>query len=202
MASVMNTKMVKLSMISQGLFFTISDKSSFIDDFCSNVGTTRSLVERKVINNKYEDDWTLVGSKKGNGTTSETHQYTFYDDVSDLNATSLEYRLKQIDYNGNYSYSEIVEVNNFTPNIFVLEQNYPNPFNPSTLIKYSIADKQFVTLKVYDVLGNEISTLVSETKPAGNYEVEFNANNISAGVYYYTIITDNFVETKKMILLK
>jgi len=168
----------------------------------TEINNQRFEIERKVINNEYKDEWTLIGFKDGNGTTSETHQYTFYDDVSNFNATSLEYRLKQIDYNGNYSYSEIVEVNNLTPNSFVLEQNYPNPFNPSTIIKYSITDKQFVTLKVHDILGNEISTLISEIKPAGNYEIEFNADNISAGVYYYTIITDNFVQTKKMVLLK
>ena len=126
----------------------------------------------------------------------------FYDDVSDLNALSLEYRLKQIDFNGNYSYSQIAIVENLEPKSFVLEQNYPNPFNPSTIIKYSITQKQFVTLKVYDILGNEISTLVSEIKPAGNYEIEFNANKISAGVYYYTIMTENIIQTKKMILLK
>ena len=116
--------------------------------------------------------------------------------------TSLEYRLKQIDFNGQYSYSEIITVDNLAPNGFVLEQNFPNPFNPSTNIKYAITNKQFVSLKVYDVLGNEIVTLVNEEKPAGSYEVEFNANRLSAGVYYYSIVTDNFVQTKKMILLK
>jgi hypothetical protein len=84
----------------------------------------------------------------------------------------------------------------------VLEQNYPNPFNPSTRIKYAVLNKQFVSLKVYDLLGNKITTLVNEEKPAGTYEVEFNANHLSAGVYYYTIVTDGFVQTKKMILLK
>ncbi len=110
--------------------------------------------------------------------------------------------MKQIDFNGTYNYSEIITVDNLAPNGFVLEQNYPNPFNPSTRIKYAIAGKQFVSLKVYDVLGNEIAALVNEEKPAGTYEVEFEANKLSAGVYYYTIVTDNFVQTKKMILLK
>jgi hypothetical protein len=110
--------------------------------------------------------------------------------------------LKQIDYSGTYAFSEIVSVDNLAPNGFVLEQNYPNPFNPSTHIKYAVANKQFVSIKVYDVIGNEIATLVNEEKPAGSYEVEFSANHLSAGVYYYSIVTANFVQTKKMILLK
>ena len=90
--------------------------------------------------------------------------------------------MKQIDFNGQFSYSDIVSVDNLAPNGFVLEQNYPNPFNPSTHIKYAVANKQFVSIKVYDVIGNEIATLVNEEKPAGSYEIEFNVGNISAGV--------------------
>ena len=159
-------------------------------------------IYRRDFENGKAGDWTLIGFRESNGTTSEPTFYNFEDDITGLNATSLEYRLKQIDYNGSYTYSEIITIDNLAPNGFVLEQNYPNPFNPSTQIKYSIAGKQFVTLKIYDILGNEIVTLVNEEKPAGTYEVEFNANNLSAGVYYYTIVTDNFVQTKKMILLK
>jgi len=88
------------------------------------------------------------------------------------------------------------------PDQFGLEQNYPNPFNPSTTIKYSIYITEFVTLKVYDVLGNEVATLVNEEKPAGSYEVHFNAAELSSGIYFYELQTGNFVGTKKMILLK
>ena len=88
------------------------------------------------------------------------------------------------------------------PNQFILEQNYPNPFNPSTIIQYAIASRQFVTLKVYDVLGNEVSTLVNEEKPVGNYEVNFNAGGLSSGIYFYKLQTGSFIETKKMMLLK
>jgi len=80
--------------------------------------------------------------------------------------------------------------------------NYPNPFNPTTAIKYQIPELSFVTLKVYDVLGNEITTLVNEEKPAGLYEVEFNKNGLTSGVYFYQLKSESFVETKKMILLK
>jgi carboxypeptidase T len=93
---------------------------------------------------------------------------------------------------------------------FSLEQNYPNPFNPSTIIKYSIPSvitsgvkqSQFVSLKVFDVLGNEVATLVNEVKAAGSYEVEFNATGLSSGVYFYKLQTGSFVETKKMIIMK
>jgi hypothetical protein len=85
---------------------------------------------------------------------------------------------------------------------FNLEQNYPNPFNPSTSIKYAISNKQFVSLKVYDVLGNDVATLVSEQKPAGIYEIEYDASNLSSGIYYYKLVAGSFTDTKKMILLK
>ncbi|HEX9253175.1 MAG TPA: T9SS type A sorting domain-containing protein, partial [Ignavibacteriaceae bacterium] len=85
---------------------------------------------------------------------------------------------------------------------FSLEQNYPNPFNPSTSIQFAIANRQFVTLKVYDVIGNEVATLVNEEKAAGSYKIDFNATSLSSGVYFYKLQTNSFVETKKMTLLK
>ena len=88
------------------------------------------------------------------------------------------------------------------PDKFELSQNYPNPFNPTTNINFSISNAQFVTLKIYDMLGKEIATLVNEKLNAGSYKVNWNASAISSGVYYYRITAGNFVETKKMILLK
>ena len=84
---------------------------------------------------------------------------------------------------------------------FVLQQNYPNPFNPITSIQYAVISNQFVTLKIYDMLGNEIATLVDEFKPAGKYEVEFNAIGLSSGIYFYTLQRNNNIITKKMVLL-
>ena len=103
--------------------------------------------------------------------------------------------------------------NNKIPKTFSLYQNYPNPFNPSTNIQYAISSRQFVTLKVYDIIGNELATLVSEEKPAGTYEVNFNTSSLpsrqagikhipSSGIYFYTLTAGSFVETKKMILMK
>ena len=101
----------------------------------------------------------------------------------------------------------LINENPNLPDRFYLYQNSPNPFNPSTIIKYTIPNviakqSQFVTLKVYDVLGNEVATVVSEEKSAGTYEVEFNADNLPSGVYFYKLKAGNFIETKKMILLK
>ena len=83
-----------------------------------------------------------------------------------------------------------------------LEQNYPNPFNPTTTIKYQIPELSFVTIKVYDVLGNEVATLINEEKPAGSYTVDFNGHEIPSGIYFYRLESGPFTQTKKLILLK
>ncbi|MCH8035115.1 MAG: T9SS type A sorting domain-containing protein [Bacteroidetes bacterium] len=88
------------------------------------------------------------------------------------------------------------------PNAFKLQQNYPNPFNPTTTINYQIPKISFVTLKVYDVLGKEVVALVNEEKPSGNYVVEFDANRLPSGIYFYRLQAGSFVETKKMVLMK
>jgi CubicO group peptidase (beta-lactamase class C family) len=95
-----------------------------------------------------------------------------------------------------------VEEGELHPLTYRLEQNYPNPFNPSTTIKYSIPNFSFVNLKVYDILGNEVATIVNEEKPAGSYEVNFEAKGLSSGIYFYKLQAGSFVETRKMILMK
>ncbi len=97
---------------------------------------------------------------------------------------------------------QVVTADLSTPATFALEQNYPNPFNPSTNISYSIPNNSFVTLKVYDMLGNEVATLVNEDKEAGNYQVTFDASALSNGVYFYRLQANGFDITKKMILMK
>lgn len=98
--------------------------------------------------------------------------------------------------------SDVKELDNGIPDEFALMQNYPNPFNPSTTIRYSIPEASFATIKIYDMLGNEVATLVNEEQPAGNYEVDFNAAGLSSGIYFYKLQVAGFVETKKMILMK
>jgi hypothetical protein len=88
------------------------------------------------------------------------------------------------------------------PTEFALMQNYPNPFNPSTVISYQLPVSSNVTLKVYDILGNEVATFVNEEKPAGSYEVKFDASGLSSGIYFYKLQAGSLVETKKMILLR
>jgi len=101
-----------------------------------------------------------------------------------------------------YIVVSVDDENNSLPEQFSLEQNYPNPFNSSTKIRYQIPELSFVAIKIYDVLGNEITTLVNQEKPIGNYEVEFDADALSSGIYFYRLKAGNFVQTKKMILMK
>jgi len=98
----------------------------------------------------------------------------------------------------------ITDVENIdgVPSEFSLSQNYPNPFNPSTAINFSIAEKGFVTLKVFNLLGQEVALLVNEEKAAGHYNVNFNASQLASGMYVYRLQTENFTSTKKMILMK
>jgi hypothetical protein len=99
-------------------------------------------------------------------------------------------------------FPSVEDSTNILPTEFSLRQNYPNPFNPVTSIQYTINSKQLISLKVYDILGNEIATLVNEEKPAGEYEVEFNGSELPSGIYFYQLKAGNYIETKKMMLLK
>ncbi len=149
---------------------------------------------------KTKNIWKEIGFIEGKGTTSEIQYYSFIDE--NVPSGKYRYRLKQVDFDGTFEYSEIIEVVVGTPTEFSLGQNYPNPFNPSTTINYSIPEFSFVTLKVYDVLGSEVATLVNEDKSVGSYEVEFDANELTSGIYFYKIQAGSFVETKKMVLMK
>jgi hypothetical protein len=110
--------------------------------------------------------------------------------------------LKQVDFSGTFKYSNIIEASSVALSEFGLNQNYPNPFNPATLIKYSIAKRGNVTLKVYNVLGKEAAVLVNGEKEAGNYEINFNASGLSSGVYFYELSSAGSRLTKKMIIMK
>ena len=144
-----------------------------------------------------KNNFVPVGFVKGSGTTTEPQTYSYIDNISG----NFYYRLKQLDFNGTFEYSYVVEAYTL-PETFWLNQNYPNPFNPSTKIKFVIPQSSFVNLKVYNVLGNEVATLINEEKLPGEYEVEFNASDLASGIYFYTIRAGNFSQTKKLILLK
>lgn len=153
-------------------------------------------VQRKTSN----ADFVTIAFVEGKGTTQNPQSYSYTD--KNLEYGKYSYRLKQVDLNGNFSYSDIVEVDARIPNKFGLNQNYPNPFNPSTTISYEIAKETNVSLKVYDAIGNEIATLVNETKAPGTYEVIFDGSNLTNGVYFYKIDAGSFTATKKLILMK
>ena len=145
-------------------------------------------------------EFIAIGFVKGQGTSTQKNNYSFLD--KDTDSGKYYYRLKQIDFDGNYEYSKVVAVE-FNPIItYSLEQNYPNPFNPSTEINFTLANSGNITLKVYDSLGIEVATLVAEFMKSGKHSVKFNAKNFRSGVYYYKITADNFTSTRKMLLIK
>ncbi|HPN37545.1 MAG TPA: YCF48-related protein [Melioribacteraceae bacterium] len=155
-------------------------------------------IQRKLSNGNL---WQKVLFIKGEGTSTEINEYNFID--HNLLPNSYNYRLKQIDYDGSESYSKVIEVNLVElPLSIMLEQNYPNPFNPKTNIKFSIPQKQFVSLKVFNILGKEIITLVNEELNSGNYLKVFNANNLSSGVYFFQLQAGETRLVKKMNLIK
>ncbi len=157
-------------------------------------------IERK----ERDIEYRKIGFVSGFGTTAESHNYNYTDE--DLGPGNYTFRLKQIDLSGTFEYSNSIEVEVINELVFSIKQNYPNPFNPSTNIQYAIGNRQFVQLRIYDVLGNEIATLVNEEKPAGVYEIEFQSTVVShqlaSGVYYYQLRAGDFLETKKMTLVK
>jgi hypothetical protein len=148
------------------------------------------------------NDFIMIGFVDGEGSSTEINYYSFSDNPKLIGVNQLYYRLKQVDFDGTFSYSNIVNVSYDVPAEFVLSQNYPNPFNPSTTISYFVPKESFVSIKVYDFLGREVTTLVNETKSTGSYELSFDASSLPSGTYFYTLIADNYSATKKMIILK
>jgi hypothetical protein len=141
----------------------------------------------------------------GFGTTSETQVYTYSD--RSVEVGSYSYRLKQIDFDGTFDYSNVVEVDVPAPSVFALDQNYPNPFNPSTKINFQLKVDSKVSLKVFDILGQEVATLINTNLVAGGHSVNFDASALNSGVYLYRIEAtgidgSNFIDVKKMILTK
>mgnify|MGYP001163452251 CR=1 FL=1 len=145
-------------------------------------------------------EWRKIGFVNGKGTTTTANDYSFTD--NEITNGKSYYRLKQIDFDGTFSYSNEVEVDYKVPVSYSLEQNFPNPFNPETEISFSLAKSDNVTLKVYNILGSEVATLVNEFLEAGKHTIKFNASDLTSGVYLYTIKSGNFTATRKMILMK
>jgi len=165
------------------------------------------FVERRA---ESEANFTTVPNSfiPGHGTTIEPQYYSFVDTT--LTQPSVYYyRLRQVDLDGSIHYTQSVSVNvtilavlEREPQEFRVHQNYPNPFNPSTQIRYEVPRPSSVLLRVYDLLGQEVATLVNEAKQPGRYEVQWNAERFSSGVYFYRLQAGDYVETKKLLLLK
>lgn len=160
-------------------------------------------VERKMI--APNSAWQKVGFVNGYGTVQEQKNYLYIDNK--LQAGRYSYRIKQIDYNGNFEYFELpVDVIIGAPENFSMSQNYPNPSNPRSKIDFQIPVDGDVSLTVYDMLGKEISVLVNEFKKADFYSVEFDGSSLATGVYFYRILIKSqsitYNKTLKMILVK
>jgi hypothetical protein len=145
-------------------------------------------------------EFATIAFVPGHGTTTETKSYKFVD--AGLSAGSYSYRLKQVDFNGTFSYSDIVNVDVTRPFQFELAQNYPNPFNPNTTINFSIPQSSNVTLKIFNTLGQEVATLISENMESGVHTINFDASTLNSGIYFYRLDAGQYSEVRKMTLIK
>jgi hypothetical protein len=156
-------------------------------------------IERKTKEERRET-WEVIGFVEGHGNSNSPKQYSFKD-KNPVGGSNFSYRLKQIDTDGKFEYSDFVEVL-LVPDEFFLSQNFPNPFNPSTTIRFSLPKQTQLKLNLYNMLGELVETIAEGNYEVGNYKVTFNASNLPSGVYIYRIESSDFVQTKKMMLLK
>ncbi|WP_407931472.1 T9SS type A sorting domain-containing protein, partial [Ignavibacterium album] len=154
-------------------------------------------VERRI----NEGEWNTLGFVKGNGNSNSPKQYSYTDNDLFAGSSKFQYRLKQIDTDGQFEYSDAIEVE-IVPTQFELSQNYPNPFNPSTTIRFSLPKETRLKINIYNLLGQLVETLAEGNYEAGYHKVTFNASFLPSGAYIYRIESDAFVQVKKMMLLK
>lgn len=157
-------------------------------------------VERTININGSANHWKNIGFVEGSGNSNSPKNYLFTDNPSI--GSKYYYRLKQIDSDGQFEYSNIINIDLKMPNQYELHQNYPNPFNPTTSITYNLPVDGMVTLNVYDILGNEVAALVSENQKAGAYTIPFEAVGLASGVYICRMTAGSFNTTVKMMLMK
>lgn len=144
--------------------------------------------------------WSKIGFVEGYGNTACPKEYLFRDNPTGYNV--YHYRLKQIDLDGKYEYSNVVSIKITSPNNYSLNQNYPNPFNPITKISYNIPLDGFVIIKIYDVLGNEVASLINENQKAGSYVTTFDGSKYSSGIYILRLSSGDYNSSIKMTLMK
>ena len=176
---------------------SLSDKNVLLT-WATETETNNHLFEVERRNKNL--DWMTIGFVSGHGTTTAGNNYNYTD--KNVESGIYFYRLKQIDFDGSFSYSNSVEINVNMPVTFSLEQNYPNPFNPTTKIVFTIPKAGKVSLKIYDVLGEKIRTLINRKMSDGEHKIKFNALDLPSGIYIYTLRSGNFTASKKMVVLK
>jgi hypothetical protein len=160
-------------------------------------------VERAQINSNFEiqnSNFEKIGLVEGHGNSNSPKDYSYVDNK--VTGGNYSYRLKQIDTDGSFEYSKIIEVQFGLPQKYELSQNYPNPFNPVTTIQFSLPQSGNVKLSVYNLLGEQVIDLVDEFKESGVHATNFNASELNSGLYIYKLETNGFVQSKKMILIK
>jgi len=162
---------------------------------------------QRAMSNVQSLNWLNIGFVEGHGNSNSPKEYSFVDNnVSGgklaYRTGRYSYRLKQIDTDGKFEYSKVIEIYIGAPIEYELSQNYPNPFNPSTTILFSLPISGNVKLVVYNLLGEQVAELVNGFKEAGVHTINFNAENINSGIYIYKLETTGFLQTRKMSLVK
>lgn len=165
-------------------------------------------VERSETNDNQIAKWVKIGYVEGKGTTTNITDYQYLDG-SITQSGKYTYRLKQIDYDGSYTYTFSIEVAiDLTPHEYSLSQNYPNPFNPTTTLRYGLPFESDVKIEIFDITGQRVTELVNSVHSAGYYEVSFSTSGLSSGIYFYVMNANqkggegHFRQVRKMILLK
>ena len=154
-------------------------------------------VERRID----DKDWNQIAFVSGNGNSNSPKEYSFSDKDLVAGGSRFQYRLKQIDNDGSFEYSDVVEVE-IVPDQYELSQNYPNPFNPSTTIQFSLPKQSQLKINLYNMLGEQVATIAEGMYESGNHKVTFNTSNLPSGTYVYRLESSEFIQVKKMILLK
>ena len=170
----------------------------------NNYGFEIEKMRMNVVDGRMKDElgimnWVKIGFVEGRGTTNAPQSYSFIDNSA---SGTVAYRLKQIDRDGQFEYSNQIEVTIAAPKVFALMQNHPNPFNPATAINYALPAAGHVTLKIYNLIGKEVATLVNGVQDAGVKIASWDASQLPSGIYFYTLRTNDFSATKKMLLVK
>ena len=173
------------------------DKVKLIWNTKTEVNNFGFNVERRI----KDGEWNKIGFVEGNGNSNSPKSYNFTDKDLFAGGSKFEYRLKQIDNDGQFEYSDVVEVE-IMPTEYELSQNYPNPFNPSTTIRFSLPTETNLKINIYNMLGEVVETLAEGNYEAGFHKVTFNASNLPSGAYIYRIESSEFVQVRKMVLIK